>query len=63
MELFRPVVGQHLSNLPICSIWACPWAKSAQTSTAWGLDFAGHISLKQLDGFTPFEIVWDCLNL
>ena len=44
MELSRPVVVQRHGHLPICPIWACPWAKN----------FTECISLKPLDGFTPF---------
>ena len=35
-------------------IWACPWAKSLSNQAALGSDFAEPISLKPLDGFTPF---------
>ena len=30
VELSRPVVVQRHSYLPICPIWACPWAKTCQ---------------------------------
>ena len=56
IELSRPVVAQRHSNLSICPILACPSVKSG------GSRLAVHISLKQLDGCTPFEVLWNCRN-
>ena len=63
MDLSRPVVLQRHSYLPICPIWACPWAKNLSNQAALGSDFAEPISLKPLDGFIPFEVLWNCLDL
>ena len=51
------------SYLPICPIWACPWAKSLSNQAALGPYFAEPISLKPLDGFIPFGVLWNCLDL
>ena len=63
MDLSRPVVVQRHSYLPICPIWACPWAKNLSNETVLGPDFAEPISLKPLHGFIPFEVLWNCLDL
>ena len=63
MDLSGPVVVQRHSYLPICPIWACPWAKNLSNQAALGPDFAEPISLKPLDGFIPFEVLWNCLDL
>ena len=63
MDLSKPVVVQHHSYLPICPIWACPWAKNLSNEAALGSDFAEPISLKPLDGFIPFRVLWNCLDL
>ena len=63
MDLSRPVVVQRPSYLPICPIWACPWAKNFSNEAALGSDFAEPISLKPLDGFIPFQVLWNCLDL
>ena len=63
MDLSRPVDVQRHSYLPICPIWACPWAKNLSNQAALGPDFAEPISLKPLDGFIPFEVLWNCLDL
>ena len=63
MDLSGPVVVQRHSYLPICPIWACPWAKNLSNQAALGPHFAEPISLKPLDGFIPFEVLWDCLDL
>ena len=51
MDLFRPVVMQRYSYLPIRPIWACPWAKNLSNQAALGPDFAVPISVKPLNGF------------
>ena len=63
VELSRPVVVHSDGHLPIYPIWACPWAKACQICHKLGPDFAEHISLKPLDGFTPFKVSWTCLDL
>ena len=63
MDLSRPVIVQRHSYLPICTIWARPWAKNLSNQTALWPDFAEPISLKPPDGFVPFEVLWNCLNL
>ena len=63
MDLSRPVVVQRHSYLSICPIWACPWAKNLSNEAALGSDFAEPISLKPLDGFIPFRVLWNCLDL
>ena len=63
MDLSRPVVVQRHSCLPICPIWPCPWAKNLSNEAALGSDFAEPISLKPLDGFIPFRVLWNCLDL
>ena len=55
MELSRPAVGQH--RCPLAPYGLAHGQKSAQTSTTRGIDFAEHMSLKQLDGFIPLEIL------
>ena len=37
-KVSRPVVVQHHSYLPMCSIWACPWAKNLSNQAALGPD-------------------------
>ena len=63
MDSSRPVVVQRHSYLPICPIWACPWAKNLSNQAALGSDFAQPIYLKPLDGFMPFEVLWNYLDL
>ena len=63
MDLPRPVVVQRHSYLPIGRIWACPLARNLSNQAAPGPDFAEPISLKPLDGFIPFEVLWNCLDL
>ena len=63
MDLSRPVVVHCHSCLPICPIWVCPWAKNLSSQAALGPDFAEPIYLKPLDGFIPFEVLWNCLDL
>ena len=58
VELSRPVAVHCHGHLPICPIWACPWAKTYQICHN-----AERISLKLLDGFTPFKVSWNCLDL
>ena len=43
MDLSGPVVVQRHSYLPICPIWACPWAKNKSGST-WATLCGTHIS-------------------
>ena len=62
MDLSGPVVVQRHSYLPICPIWPCPWAKNLSNQAALGPHFAEPISLKPLDGFIPFEVLWNCLD-
>ena len=63
MDLSRPVVMHCHSYLPICPIWASPWAKNLSNQAALGPYLAEPISLKPLDGFIPFEVLWNCLDL
>ena len=68
VELSRPLVVHCHGHLPICPIWACPWAiahgpKTCQIWHKLGPDFAERRSLKRLDGFTPFKVLWTCLDL
>ena len=45
MELSRPVVVHCRGNLPICPIWACPWAKNLSNLPQIGSRLCGtHIS-------------------
>ena len=63
IDLFRPVVLQCHSHLPICHIWACPLAVKLSNQAALRPYFAELISLKPLVGFIPFEVLWNCLDL
>ena len=63
MDLSRPVVEQRHSYLPICLIWAFQWAKNLSNQAALGPDFAELISLQPLNGFIPFEVLWNLLDL
>ena len=63
MDLSRPVVVQRHSNLPICPIWACPYAQNLPYQVALGPIFAEPISLKTLDGCMPFEVLRNFLDL
>ena len=58
MDLFRPVVVHCHSYLPVC-----PWAENLSNQAALWSDFAEPISFKPLDGFIPFEVLWNCLDL
>ena len=45
MELSRPVVVHCHGNLPLCPIWACPWAKNLSNLPQIGSRLCGtHIS-------------------
>ena len=45
MELSRPVVVHCHAHLPICPIWACPWAKNLSNLPQLGSRLCGsHIS-------------------
>ena len=45
MEMSRPVVVHCHGNLPICPIWACPWAKNLSNLPQIGSRLCGtHIS-------------------
>ena len=45
MELSRPVVVHCHGNLPICPMWACPWAKNLSNLPQIGSRLCGtHIS-------------------
>ena len=63
VDLSGHVVVQRHSYLPICPIWACPWAKNLSNQAALGTYFAEPISLKLLAGFIPFKVLWNCLDL
>ena len=63
MDLARPVVVHCHSYLPICPIWVCQSAKNLSNPAALGSDFGEPISLEPLDGFMPFEVIWNCLDL
>ena len=56
MQLSWPVIVQCQCNLPICPIWACPWATNLSNHIPLVSNFARHIYLKQLGGFTLFEV-------
>ena len=62
MDLSTPEVVHCHSYLPICPIWACPLAQNLSNQAALGPDFAEPISLKPLDGFMPFQVLWNCLD-
>ena len=66
MELFRPVVVHCHAHLPICPFAPYGLAdgpKTCQICHKLDPDFADRISLKPLDGFTPFKVSWTCLDL
>ena len=63
MDLYRPVVVHRHSYLPICPSLACPWAKNLSNQAAIWPDLAEPISLKALDGFIPFKVLWNCPDL
>ena len=45
MELSRPVVVHCYAHLPICPVWACPWAKNLSNLPQIGSRLCGsHIS-------------------
>ena len=44
-------------------ICACPWTKNFSNQAALGPDVVEHISMKPLDGFIPFEVLCNCLDL
>ena len=66
MELSRPVVVHCHAHLPICPFAPYGLAhgpKTCQICHKLDPDFADRISLKPLDGFTPFKVSWTCLDL
>ena len=63
MDLPRPLIVQCHSYLPICSIRACQLARNLSNQATFGPYLAKPISLKPLDGFIPFEVLWKCLDL
>ena len=65
MELSRPEVVQHHGHLPICPMhMGLPMGqKTCQMWHRRGPDFAECIPPKPLDGFTPFKVLWNCLDL
>ena len=50
-----PVVVHRHSNLPICTIWASPWARNIQIKYHWGPDFAWCLSLKTAGWIYTFQ--------
>ena len=62
VELSRPVAVHCYGYLPICPIWTCPRTKNFSIWHKLGPYFAEHVSLKLLDGFTPFKVSWTCLD-
>ena len=40
-----------------------PMAQNLSNEAAHGPDFVEAISLKPLDGFIPYEVIWSCLYL
>ena len=40
-----------------------PMAQNLSNEAALGQDFVEVISLEPLDGFIPFEVIWNCLDL
>ena len=59
-------------GMKLCTVMViCPFApyglahgpKTCQICHKLGPDFAERISLKLLDGFTPFKVLWTCLDL
>ena len=63
VELSRSVVVHCHDHLPICPIWACPWAKNFSNLPKIKSRLCERISLKPLDGFMPFKVSWTCLEL
>ena len=63
MELSRPVVVHCHGHCPFAPYGLAHGPKTCQICHQLGQDFADRISLKLLDGFTPFEVSWTCLDL
>ena len=64
VELSRPVVVHCHGHLPICPIWACPWAKNLSNLAQIGSRLCGtHISQKHwmdLPHLKFHGFVWTC---
>ena len=64
VELSRPVVVHCHGHLPICPIWACPWAKNLSNLAQIGSRLCGtHISetIGWIDPHLKFHgLVWTC---
>ena len=60
VDLSRPVVVQRHNYLPICPIWACPWAKNLSNQAELGPDFVEPISLKPMEGCIT---IWSSMEL
>ena len=64
MDLSRPVVVQRHSYLPIFPhMGGLPMGQKLVKSGSTWAKLAEPISLKPLDGFKPFEVLWNCLYL
>ena len=63
MESSRPVIVQRHSSVPIRPCGLAHEPKKLVKSGTTGPEFTEHISLKPLDGFTLFEVLWNLLNL
>ena len=63
VELSWPVVVHCHGHWFICPIWASHGPKTCQICSKLGPNFAERISLKPLDGFTQFKVLWTCLDL
>ena len=73
MDRFNPFeVLMNCLDLKLCNVMVkCPFARyelahGEKTCQIWyllGPDFEEFISLKPLDGFTPFKVLWNCLDL
>ena len=54
------------NGMDICPLPPYELAHGSKTCQIWyylGSDFVEDISLKQLDGFTPFDVLWNCYEL
>ena len=63
VELSRPVGVHCYGHCPFAPYGLAHGPKTCQICHKLGPDFAERISLKLLDGFTPFKVPWTCLDL
>ena len=59
MDLSGPEVVQGHSYLPICPIWAYPWAKNKKSGSTWARLCGTHIS--ETTGWIP--TIWGSIEL